>query len=133
PPGTVPWTKGAGNDPYLTGIDGAPDNDTLEMLVGHFRDDSGEFYTMVQNVRHAHGDFPVNRTDQGTVRISFDFSNAPANLDRSKVLSLNKLTGQVENIYLTYRSGNAGFLDVKLAAGDPFLFKYATGASFALR
>ncbi|OGP59652.1 MAG: hypothetical protein A2V65_02425 [Deltaproteobacteria bacterium RBG_13_49_15] len=133
PPGTVPWTKGAGNDPYITGITHAPNDDFLEILVGHFRDDSGEFYTMVQNVRHTHGDFPINRPDPGTVRISFDFSKAPFNFEKSRVLALNKLTGQVENVGLTHRDGDAGFLDIKLAAGDPFLFKYATGASFALR
>ncbi|MFH1103167.1 MAG: hypothetical protein V1714_05310 [Pseudomonadota bacterium] len=133
PPGTVPWTKGAGNDPYITGIAHAPNDDSLEILIGHFRDDSGEFYTMVQNVRHTHGDFPVNRSDPGTVRISVDFSKAPLNFDKSRVLALNKINGQIESVPLTYQDGNTGYLDVRLAAGDPFLFKYATGDPFALK
>ena len=83
-------------------------------------------------MRHEHGSFPIDRSDAGTVRISFDFSNAPAGFDKTAVLSLNKLTGQVESVPLTSTTGDTGYLDVLLDAGDPFLFKYKNGAEFAL-
>lgn len=133
PPGTTRWSAGAGSDPYITQIAPAPGNDLLEILVGFFRDDSGEFYTMVQNVRHTHGDFPINSSNPGTIRVSFDFTNVPGGFDPSRVLSLSKTDGKVKSIGLTYSAGRAGYLDIPLAAGDPFLFKYATGSPFALR
>ena len=34
---------------------------------------------------------------------------------------------------LTQISGEGGYLDVTLAAGDPVLFKYATGVPFVRR
>jgi len=133
PPGAVRWSRGAGGDPYITDIAPAPGNTYLEILAGFFRDDSGEFYTMVQNVRHTHGDVPINSDVPGTIRITFDFSPAPSGFDRSKIFSLNKLTGIVDAIPLTATGGNTAYLDIFLAAGDPFFFKYATGASFAVR
>lgn len=133
PPGAVPWSRGAGGDPYVTDIAPAPGHEYLEILAGFFRDDSGEFYVMVQNVRHTHGDIPINREDPGTVRIAFDFSRAPSGVDRSKIISLNKLTGAVDHLPLTGTGGNTAYLDIALAAGDPFLFKYATQAPFAMK
>ncbi len=133
PPGAVPWSRGAGGDPYVMDIAPAPGHKYLEILSGFFRDDSGEFYVMVQNVRHTHGDIPINREDPGTIRIAFDFSQAPSGVDRLKILNLNKLTGGIDSVWLTGTGGNTAFADVTLAAGDPFLFKYATGAPFAMR
>jgi hypothetical protein len=46
---------------------------------------------------------------------------------------LNKLTGAVETRPLTSLDAEGGTLDVSLAAGDPLLFKYKTGAPFALQ
>ncbi len=133
PPNTFRWSAGAGSDPYITQIVPAPDNNLLEILIGFFRDDSGEFYTMVQNVRHTHGDFPTNNSDPGTIRISFNFENAPDGFDPSRVLSLDKMSGKVKSVPLTHQDGELGYLDIRLAAGDPFLFKYATGVPFALQ
>ncbi len=133
PEGTVIWEPGAGGDPYITALEPAPDQLALEILVGFFRDDYGEFYTMVQNVRHEHGEFPINNDEEGSIRIVFDFSGAPAGLDRSAVLSLNKLTGQVEVVPMSQVQGDVATLDIVLAAGDPFLFKYITGQAFALQ
>ncbi len=133
PPGAVPWCRGAGNDPYITDIAPAPGQEYLEILAGFFRDDAGEFYTMVQNVRHTHGDIPINRADPGIVRITFDFSRAPSGFDQTKVLTLNKRSGNVEAVPLTATGGNTAYVDIALGAGDPFLFKYATGAPFAMR
>ena len=133
PPGAVRWSYGAGNDPYITDIAPAPDNDFLEILVGFFRDDAGELYTMFQNVRHTNGDFPINSDSSGTIRIMFSFSNAPAGFDQTQVLSLNKVTGVVDSVPLVDIGDNTAYLDITLAAGDPFLFKYATSASFAMK
>jgi hypothetical protein len=88
---------------------------------------------MVQNVRHQHGDFPIDRTNSGTVRLSFDFGAAPATVNRAAVQRLSQLTGLVETLPLTSVQGDEGTLDVTLAAGDPILFKYDTGAPFALQ
>jgi hypothetical protein len=133
PPGTTAWEPGAGGDPYITSLDKAPGELLLEILAGFFLDDAGELYVMVQNVRHDHGDFPVNNSNPGTIQIVFDFSSAPQGFDKTLVVSLNKLTGQVEEIPLTSSQGDQGTLDLTLDAGDPFLFKYATGAPFALQ
>ncbi|MBW1778318.1 MAG: hypothetical protein JRJ54_12090 [Deltaproteobacteria bacterium] len=133
PPGAVPWSRGAGNDPYITDIAPAPGQEYLEILVGFFRDDAGEFYVMVQNVRHTHGDFPINSDASGTIRISFDFSGAPSGFDPTRILSLNKVTGTVDHVPLIAAGGNTAYVDIPVAAGDPFLFKYATGVPFAMR
>ena len=133
PPGAVRWSQGAGNDPYITDIAPAPNNDFLEILAGFFQDDAREFYTMVQNVRHTNGDFPINSNASGTIRIMFDFSNAPSEFDQTQVLSLNKDTGAVNLIPLIDTGGGTAYLDIPLAAGDPFLFKYATGSPIAIR
>lgn len=76
--------------------------------------------------------YTIDRSDAGTVRISFDFSSAPAGFGKTSVLSLNKLTGQVDTVPLTSTTGDTGYLDVLLDAGDPFLFKYDNGVPFAL-
>jgi len=132
PKGLTKWEPGAGGDPYITAIEKAPGQLALEILVGLFTDDFGEIYMMVQNVRHEHGSFPINRSDPGTIRISFDFSTAPENLDRQHVLSLNKNTGNTELVPLTELSGDGGYLDLTIDAGDVFFFKYADGVDFAL-
>ena len=62
-------------------------------------------YVMVQNVRHKNGDFPINNASAGTIRLTFDFSKASVD----------------------------AYLDATLAAGDALLFKYDTGAAFALQ
>ena len=88
---------------------------------------------MLQNVSHTHGSWPVSEGGTDTIRITFDFSNAPQETSRSSLLTLNKLNGKVETLLLTQSDGNRGYLDVTLAAGDPILLKYVTGAPFAIR
>jgi hypothetical protein len=133
PEETADWTAGAGGDPYLTAIEPAPGELLLELLIGFFVDDVGETYAMVQNVRHAHGDWPVNSSDPGTVRLEFDFGTAPVDVSRSAVLQLDQLSGDVVEKALTPLDADRGRLDVELAAGDVFFFKYKTGRPFALQ
>ena len=90
---------------------------------------------MVQNVSHDHwlGDSPVDYGGRGTVRIDFDFSEAPGGTAKDHLLTLNKNTGQVQRINLTASNGTTGHINVTLGEGDVKLFKYATGRSFALQ
>jgi len=131
PEGTQAWSAGAGDDPYLSGAAAGSGNLLFEFLIGFFVDDAGEHYLMLQNVRHDHGDWPCNNTDSGTARLTFDFSGAPGNVQRDHGQSLDKLTGNVVDVVFTSVQGDQATLDVQLAAGDVFLFKYATGATFA--
>ncbi|MBW2704445.1 MAG: hypothetical protein JRF33_26815 [Deltaproteobacteria bacterium] len=132
PQGILKWEPGAGGDPYLVACEREESDWGFEILVGFFRDDAGEIYVMVQNVSHEHGDFPTNNSDAGVVHLAFDFSDAPAGFDPTSVLNLNKLNGQVETVSLSPEQDGQRTLDITLAAGDPFLFKYNTGTTFAL-
>ena len=133
PKGTTKWKQGAGGDPYITDIKRKNDSSLLDISVGFFRDDKGEYYFMVQNVSHTHGSWPVSEGKTDTIRITFDFSDAPQGTGRSSLLTLNKLNGKVETLLLNQIDGDRGYLDVTLAPGDPILLKYATGAPFAIR
>jgi hypothetical protein len=62
--------------------------------------------------------------------VDLDFKSAK--VDKTKLLSLDKSTGKVTALPLTGLGGNKARRSVTLAAGDPVLFKYATGAPFAL-
>lgn len=130
PPGTTDWAPGAGGDPHITSIK-PRDNGFLDLLVGFFKDGSGEIYFMVQNVAHAHGRPPLNRIGRETIRISFDFSGASGELSRSSLMTLNKRSGGVEILPLTHSGANDGYVDISLAAGDPVLLKYDNGTTFA--
>jgi len=132
PQGTKPWQVGAGGDPYLVGLAPAPGQLLLDILVGFFVDDKGERYVMVQNVRHESGSWPIDNDNNGTFRLTFDFGKAPSGLDQTQVLGLDRVTGKVQALALTPLSGGKAQLDVTLAAGNPVLFKYATGVPFAL-
>jgi hypothetical protein len=132
PEGVARWTAGAGGDPYLAGLAPAPGNLALELAAGFFVDAAGSRYLMVQNVRHANGDWPVNSTAAGTARLTFDFATAPAGLDRAHVLVLDKATGAVTTVGLTPTGATTATLDLTLAAGDAALLKYADGVPFAL-
>jgi hypothetical protein len=132
PLGTQSWKAGAGKDPYLAGLIAAPGQPLLDSLAGFFRDDAGEIYVMVQNVRHLNGDWPIDSDKDGTLRLTFDFSTAPASLDKTKLLSLDKVTGKVVSLPLTALGGGKMQYDAKLAAGDALLFKYASGKPFVL-
>ncbi len=129
PRGTANWAPGAGDDPYLTFIDGDAELD--ELLIGFFRDDAGEVYVMFQNPHHPGGDFPNRSNDPMTVRLEFDFSDDP-DVDPTRLRRLDPDTGAVLNVALEAHDGGAAALQVILPAGDAMLYKYATGAPFAL-
>ncbi len=131
PEGVARWQPGAGDDPFITGIGGAPGELLLELLVGFFRDARGARYVMIQNVRHNHGDWPSNNDDAATIRVSFDFSAAPATTSRAQLETLDASDGLVKTLPLA-GSGELRSLEVRLAAGDPVLFKYDDGRPFAL-
>jgi hypothetical protein len=133
PAKTKPFTPGAGGDPYLEKITVGVGT-FVDYLVGFFVDDAGERYVMLQNVKHTHGSFPVDvGVGPATFAVDFDFSGAVgAAVDKTKLLSLDKTTGQVVSLSLTSLGGDKARLTVTLEAGDPVLFKYATGAPFAL-
>ena len=84
---------------------------------------------MVQNLRHTHGEKTEQGDETATVRMGFNFSQAPPGFDRNRVLSLNRLTGDTTVHPLFQTQDGRRFLDVPLAADDVFLFKYATGSS----
>ena len=93
PLGTVPWAAGAGGDPYLSGIAAAEGELPMDILVGFFRDAVGEQYVMIQNARHTHSlgpsEDPLPGSDQsGRIRLDFDFTGAPATVDRTRIEAL---------------------------------------------
>jgi len=132
PIATKPWTPGAGGNPHLASVGPKPGELFLDLLVGFFEDDAGEPYVMVQNVRHANADFPLNNALPGTARLVFDFSTAPATLDRTRVEVLDKVSGKVTTLKLTALGGDKAQLDALLEAGDAVLFKHPTGRPFVL-
>ncbi|MDP6934225.1 MAG: hypothetical protein QGG40_14970, partial [Myxococcota bacterium] len=135
PDGTTDWSPGAGDDPYLTSIE-AIDLEWDEMQdisVGFFVDDQGEAYVMVQNPTHAHSSWPIMVEEQADFRLEFDFSDAPSSLDPTLVQVLDKDSGDVESLTLQTLGGGKAALEFSLSAGDPLLFKYATGTDFALQ
>ena len=130
PAKTKPFAPGAGGDPYITKIAGKG-GAAVDYLVGFFKDAAGEQYVMLQNVKHVNGSFPVDLL-VGPVTFEVDLDFKGATLDKTKLLSLDKTTGKVAALPLTSLGGAKARLSVTLAAGDPVLFKYATGAPFAL-
>jgi hypothetical protein len=65
------------------------------------------------------------------VRLGFDFSGAKdPGLDETQIWTLQKETGAVLPLPLTPDGEHTAHLDVTLPAGDPILYKYATGAPF---
>lgn len=134
PEGASKWTQGAGGDPYITGIEAVGGSllNIRDLAAGFFEDDAGEIYVMIQNQHHQGADWPIDNTDAFDIRVDFDFSGAPPSLDPGKVLTLSKDTGTVQDLPLAAAGPNKAYLQVNLAAADPILFKYATGATFAL-
>jgi hypothetical protein len=130
PLGTQVFQPGAGGDPFITKIAGV-NGGALDSLVGFFRDDAGERYVMLQNVKHTHGTFPVDLS-VGSVTFAVDFDFQTSTVDKTQVISLDKTTGAEVPLSLTSQGGSTARLTITLAAGDPVLFKYATGVPFAL-
>ncbi len=134
PDGLVAWSQGAGGDSYITTIE-AVENDLFsirDLAVGFFTDDDGEIYVMIQNQQHKNAQFPIDNLKASTVRVTFDFSGAPANLDTSKLLLLDHTTGNQLTHSLQPIGNGLVIFEKVLSAGDPVFFKYSTGQPFPL-
>jgi hypothetical protein len=126
------WSKGAGGDPYLSNVSVG----TLkpDAVTGHFRDDCGETYLLVLNAGHEHGDFPNQSASNQDVTLSFDFSNATdPMLDRTAVLVLDPITGNVSSTALSSTGTHTAQLVLNLRGGGAVLLKYKNARPFALR
>lgn len=134
PTGTQDWTVGAGEDPYITGFTAISSNPIIkqDLLVGFFVDDQGEHYAMLQNPNHAGGEYQVGRDDPATFEVLFNFSTAPSAVSRNHVLVLDHKTNQLVQETLSPIGQNQAKAVINLEAGDVWLFKYDTGAPFAL-
>ena len=132
PEGTRPWRRGAGGDPHLAdlGPEDDPASQGMEILAGFFRDDFGEQYVMLQNVRHAGGSPPNDSDEPGVVRVRFDFSTAQPELDRSRILVFDPAARRARPFAIEPRSAQGGTAQFRLGPGEVVLFKYATGRPF---
>ena len=132
PEGTRPWKRGAGGDPYLADLGPAaePESEGMEILAGFFRDDAGEHYVMLQNVRHARGSPPNDSAEPGVIRVRFDFRGAPPDLDPSRILVFDPAGRRARTQLLVPSGPRGGVAELPVAAGDVVLFKYATGRPF---
>ena len=125
PQGAPAWCPKNDPDPFLASLWTV--GSEAPLLVGFFADGRGELYVMVQNLLHTHGENTEQGDETATVRLGFNFSQAPPGFDRNHVLSFNRLTGETVAQPLFQTRDGRRFLDMPLAAGDVFLFKYATG------
>jgi hypothetical protein len=130
PSGVAAWAAGAGGDPYLSGVATADGHD---LLVGHFVDDCGEPYVMVQNQAHSGGDFPNASSGSANVTLTFDFSTSTdATLDATAISALDLTTGKATPRALTPTGAKTAKITANVAAGDVLFFKYANGRPFSL-
>jgi hypothetical protein len=102
----------------------------MEILAGFFRDDAGEHYVMLQNVRHARGSPPNDSEEPGRIRVRFDFRGAPPHLDPSRILVFDPKRQWGRTQPLVPSGARGGVAELPVEAGDLVLFKYATGRSF---
>lgn len=128
PDGTTDWNQGAGDDPYITDIGPADVGDLMEISVGFFQNDGGKIFFMLQNVAHTHwvSTDVVDLVDRATIRVSFDFTDAPDTTSRAHLFALNKGNGQRRSLPLTAIEGDQRYLDVTLDPGDVILLWYDT-------
>jgi hypothetical protein len=133
PEGSRPWRRAAGGDPYLADLGPAaePGSEGMEILAGFFRDDAGEHYVMLQNVRHARGSPPNDSEEPGRIRVRFDFRGAPPDLDPSRILVFDPKRQRGRTQPIVSLGPRGGVAELPVAAGDVVLFKYATGRPFA--
>jgi hypothetical protein len=126
PKGTSDWSTGAGNDPYITGIDQAQ-NDHMDILIGFFRhDDTQNLYFMVQNTLHTHNENQQKSTLSGVARVAFDFSSVDDPHFKIKgIQKLNRRTGLWETLILTSDGDDQYFLDLPLSGGTAELLRYS--------
>ena len=132
PEGTRPWRRGIGADPYLVDLApvAEPGSEGMEILAGFFRDDAGEHYVMLQNVRHARGSPPNDSVEPGVIRVRFDFRGAPPDLDPSRILVFDPAGRRAKTQPLVPLNPGGGVVELPVAAGDVVFFKYATGRPF---
>ena len=130
PVGTQRWSAGAGGDRYIESI--TSETSGSEQLMGFFKDDYGDGYVMIMNPNHQNADLISANNNAQTIRVNFNFAAAGECLDRTRVRSLNKVTGAVVDLPLIDDGGGKAHLVVTLAAGDPVLFKYANEIPFAM-
>ncbi len=137
---TRSWSAGAGGDPYLTAIRPADGELPMEIPVGFFVDPSDQQYVMVQNGRHTHSvaaDAPPlpGADSPGRIRLEFDFTDAPATVDRTRLEYLDPDDGMVKILDLLELPPVEGdpnsnpdlrYAEPLLDPGEPLLFKYAT-------
>ncbi len=128
PDGTRDFSPGAGGDNYLIGVDADGASLGQHALVGFFEDDWGQRYLMVQNPNHSNGTRPTDSTSEATITLTFDFSSAPAGMNRSRLERFDPSTNTVSDLTL---SGND--LALRIPAGEIVFMKYKTGAPWAGR
>lgn len=87
---------------------------------------------MLQNPNHEGGEYQVARTDAATFEVTFNFSGASREVSRTQLQTLNAQTGAVETHPLRAAGPDQASAELRLDAGDVWLFKYDTGAPFAL-
>lgn len=83
---------------------------------------------MLQNVAHTHwvSSDVVDLVNRATIRVSFDFAEAPATTSSAQIFALNKGNGQKQALPLTQMEGDQRYLDVTLDPGDVILLWYDT-------
>ncbi len=125
PEGTTGWTRGAGGDPYLANIGNVPANTWRDAVVGTFKDDCEERYTVLQSVAHTQANFPNASDADTTFRLEFDFSAATdVTLDRTAIVVLRPEGGEPAAVALTPQTANTASVELTLPAGGALLFKY---------
>lgn len=102
----------------------------MEILAGFFRDDIGEHYVILQNVRHIGGSPPNDNDEPGSIRVRFDFRSAPPEVDPSRILVFDPDSGRGRAMALEKRGERQGVARLRLDAGDVVLFKYESGRPF---
>lgn len=134
--GIYEWDYGTRPDALLTNVSvkRTEFSKTQDVWVGWFKpvhhtiDGSGttnENYFMVVN-----GCWDINEiSTEQTIRLDFDFGS-----DNSinSLLRISRLTGEIEVVPLTLKTGNTYCLDLVLNGGRGDLFKYNNGTSFLL-
>lgn len=137
---TSEWSTAGDSDPYLTGISatnlGSKNNGLAgDIIIGQFKllsevfdgDQYGDqLYFMITNgLTDSAGDSFATRQ---RVRLNFDFGSSGI----TSLQVLNRDSGMVDTVPLTSAGGSKFYLDWTLNGGEGDLFKYNTGAPFAV-
>lgn len=131
PDGLVEWAPGAGDDPYLTGVEMMAGDlfDVRDLALGFFVDDAGDHYLMVQNQQHPAADWPIDNAKDIPFELNFDFSG-DSNVEQEIIQALNHKTGEIYTLPLSSTGNNTAILSHTLPAGEPLLLKYKTSNPF---